>query len=266
MLSLAENPFSWDESAKDVKSKVLDFELKDANGTHYNVSSLSQEVELIIPPKMKQPEVRAENFFVKPTFNGSMQYHQISIPGREYAVYIKLKPQNDETITVFVRYELRPTLREFNVSATIPDFSSCNYTQNIGYTNCTSDPYVLVLSRARTGNIGVHYIGVMYNRTGDVTEGINSNAAGQVRNKGRVRRDCFTGHGRVKRSCVGVKDPPTTLPPTKLDVPHYNATTDVNYTMSVSMSTCLYWNSNASRWTSDGCRVGVYTKSHVCCQ
>ena len=196
-----------------------------------------------------------------------MQYHQISIPGLEYAVSVKLKPQVNRNITIFVRYGLRPTITEFNVSAILPNFNSCNYSRDIGYTNCTSDPYVLVLSHARTGNIGVHYIGVLYNKTTD-SSGISENTTNQTAKKGRFRRDCLTRHDRIKRSCVGVKDPPTTLPPTKLDIPYYTATTDLNYTMSVTMSICLYWNPNVSQWTSDGCRVSTshqLRNTYLCC-
>ena len=255
MLSMEENPFTWEDSAKDVKSKVLDFELKNSNGTQYNVSGLSQEVELIIPPKTKQPDVETKTYFLKPTFNGSMQYHQISIPGREYAVSIKLKPVGNRNITVLVRSGIRPTLTEFNMSVVIPNFSSCNYSEYVGYTNCTSDPYVITLSHARTSNIGLHYIGILYNRTADTAITANRQDGNATTIQIRMRRDCFSRNGRMKRSCVGVKDPPTTLPPTRLDVPRYNLTTDLNYTMSVSMSICLYWNPNVSQWTSDGCRV-----------
>jgi hypothetical protein len=60
----------------------------------------------------------------------------------------------------------------------------------------------------------------------------------------------------MKRGCVGVKDPPTTPAPTPLIIiPLYNSSTDVNYTMSVSVTGCLYWSEKKSKWTSEGCKV-----------
>lgn len=57
--------------------------------------------------------------------------------------------------------------------------------------------------------------------------------------------------------CVEFKDPPTTPPPTpRVIIPEYDPSTDVNYTLSISMAACLYWSEAKEKWTSYGCRVG----------
>ena len=244
LVSFNSNPFSWDESAESVTSSVLDFELKGANGARFNVSGLTEEIEITLTPgrRVTQPDVSTN--FVKPSLNGSgsnMRYHRISIPGKEYAVFIRVIPPEDVGLEVYVRYNERPTLTEYNVTASVPDFSSCRN----GTTNCSADPYVVTVSSATTGHAGLHYVGIRFQQP----------AKPAISPRQRKRRDCLFGR-RKKRSCVGVKDPPTTMPPTKIIVPPYNATSDVNYTMMVSMATCLFWNITAQQWSSSGCRVG----------
>ena len=53
---------------------------------------------------------------------------------------------------------------------------------------------------------------------------------------------------------VGVKDPP---PKGSLStvIPKYDPNTDVNYTLTITQSSCLYWSENIEKWTTEGCRV-----------
>ena len=250
-MTFRSNPYTWHESASSIKSAVLDFELKDFLGHQLNVSNLNQEIELFIPP-LQTPEVNdVENYFVKPFRNGTtMRFHKIEIPGSEYAVSIRITPLGDKNVSVFVRYGERPTLEKFHFTATVPDYSSCNYTEETGFSNCSTDPFVVTVSTAITGHTGLHFVGIMYKGSGSEWDDNSPNPVPQP----RVRRACSHG-GRQKRSCVGVKDPPTTPPPIKIVTPFFNASTDVNYTMSVTMATCLFWNVTAEKWTAEGCRV-----------
>lgn len=179
-----------------------------------------------------------------------MRFHRIVFPGSEYAVSIRIVPFGNKTLTLYVRYAERPTLEHNDLNFSIPNNVSCNYSSQKNHTNCSSDPYTVTLSASDTGHTGVHYVGIVI---GDHGNELNSNgtSAGHVR---RVRRGCFR-NGRQKRSCVGVKDPPTTPPPIRLIKPSFNSSTDVNYTLSVSMATCQYWNVTANAWSTEGCRV-----------
>ena len=69
----------------------------------------------------------------------------------------------------------------------------------------------------------------------------------------REKRSCL-GHGRQRRSCVGFKDPPP-KGFTETVTPQYNPSTDVNYTMTITQSSCLYWSEDRNKWISDGCKV-----------
>lgn len=250
-MTFKSNPYTWGKGANDIKSSVLDFELKDESGYPLNVSNLSQEVELFIPPpeqlRVKEPDIH----FVKPSDNGTMRFHKIVFPGPEYAISIKVVPSGKKILTLYVRYAERPTLEYYNFTTSVPDYSSCNYSvENKNHTNCSTDPFTVTLSAAVTGHTGLHYIGIVIggrvNKTND-----NATTPGHTR---RVRRGCLH-NGRQKRSCVGVKDPPTTPPPILVIKPPFNASTDVNYTLSVSMGTCKYWNVTADAWSTQGCKV-----------
>lgn len=247
------NPFTWDSSAEDIKSSVVDLKLKSSTGTNININNLNQDFSMFIPVKTtKEKPINLETFFVKPSVNGSMQYHVINIPGNEYAVSIQLRPLSGVNITIYVRYGSRPTINDYNYTATVPDFQTCNYSYNQGYFNCTSDPYTVTISSALTGRSGIHYLGVAY-WNGNST---NSSQNGTKSIHSRTRRDCFSEGGRHKRSlCVQVKDPPPTKPTSWNNVPSYNPIHDVNYTLSVTMATCLYWDVASQIWTSRGCRV-----------
>lgn len=215
-----------------------------------NVSNLSQEVELFIPPLEKRHFREPQRYFVKPTDNGTMQFHKIVFPGPEYAVSIRIVPFNKNTLTLYVRYAQRPTLEHYNFTSSVPDYRSCNYSSEKNYRNCSTDPFTVILSAAVTGHTGVHYVGIVI---GERVNETNNNATSKWHRR-RVRRGCFH-NGRQKRSCVGVKDPPTTPPPIVVIKPPFNSSTDVNYTLSVSMGTCQYWNVTADAWSTEGCRV-----------
>lgn len=175
-----------------------------------------------------------------------MQYHKVVFPGPEYAISIKIVPSGNESLTLCVRYAKKPTTKNCNFRAVVPDYSSCNGTK----TKCSSDPFSVTLSEALTGHSGLHYVGILYEVLYKQTTD-NATTQGQTK---RVRRSCSTG-GRQKRSCVGVKDPPTTPPSIVFIKPSFNASTDVKYSMEVKMATCQYWNEAINTWSTQGCKV-----------
>ena len=253
----------WTNSSKDVKSSVLSVDLKTQDGSRLNISDLSQPVELFVPEK--EPEVSIQNdtqghLFVKPHNNsGAIRYHKISFQNDHESVLVDIRPENNTIFDVFVRAGVKPTPNNYTFRTRIPDVSVCgDLKPSIGYLNCTRNPYMFSLSSNVTGDIGVHYIGIRL-----AIEVKETNILNKQR---RVVRSCKEGRGRQKRSCIGVKDPPTTPPPTpEVIVPKYDAQTDVNYTLSVKMRSCLYWSEVSQAWTSEGCKV-FYFVSSVCVQ
>ena len=258
MLAFKDNPFTWDKSAKTVKSSVLDFKLKSKGGNALNISGLQEPVALFIAIASKgdSPEKdnsSAESLFIKPS-NGTsnIRYHRFMVSSHDVLVTIQIKPEKGKTVHVFVNYRTKPTPRRNVFNTTIPNWSTCtNFTQNSSETlNCSSDPYTLSFSSLVSGHTGPHFLGIRYmKRDAQADSSINSR---------RKRRACGPIHGRMKRSCVDVKDAPTTPPPTPMIIiPKYNSSTDANYSLSISVSGCLYWSETKEKWTGEGCRVST---------
>lgn len=256
MISLKQNPFSWDQSSKNVKSAVISIDLKSDKGKLLNVSGLSKEIELNIRTNRPQKYQTPLQAFAKPSINGSMQYHRVTISTQGMVMIVNMVPQNGTTMQIYVRHSKRPTVDSYDYVTEVPDFTSCKKSakntrhtasdavMHDGYLNCTRDPHMVIIPNNVTGKIGMLYIGVRLS------------GSDSVKHK-RKRRSC-SGSGRQKRSeiCVEFKDPPTTPPPTpRISVPTYDPGTDVNYTLSDAMATCLYWSESQEKWTSEGCRV-----------
>ena len=249
MTSFNKNPFTWDESAKGIQSSVVDFSLKRGDGTSLEISGLKDPVELFIPvtrPDEKSGNRSQAKYFAKPS-NGSsnIRYHRIDIPSVNSIVFCEIKPEHGQFFEVFVRAQKKPTPIDYQYRTRVPDFSTCVAdSKGTGYHNCSDNPYEFSITSDVTGKTGVHYIGIMF-------------AANKIdKTRGRVARSCGGHGGRQKRSCIGVKDPPTTPPPTaKIIIPQYNASTDVNYTVSVTVTSCLYWSEKKQAWTNEGCSV-----------
>lgn len=252
MLTLKVNPYVWTNNSVTIKSSVLSLDLKQQNGSRLNIFGLSHPIELFIPGNGQEEEIKNDtvgHLFVKPYNDSSaIRYHKIEIANEFESAFVEIIPENGSHFDVFVSRGFKPTPDNYTFGTRIPDFSSCTNESKIGYFNCTSNPYTFSVSRNVTGNIGVHFIGIR------LALNVDARTAGLKRK--RAVRSCMDTHGRQKRSCIGVKDPPTTPPPTpEVIVPQYDERTDVNYTMSVKLRSCLYWSEKKQTWTNDGCEV-----------
>ena len=245
MVTFIENPYVWAKNSAFIKSSVLSLDLKKEDGSRLNISGLSQPIELSIPEKgLKEPIQNNDEdpFFVKP-YNGpnDIRYHKIVLESSFGGPIVKIRPDRNAVFDVFVSAEVRPKPDNYTFKTRIPHLLSCTYPNSgNGYSNCTNNSYTFVLPASVTG------------RGGQIFIGIRLRSDSNKRNK-RSRRDSIDWHGRQKRSCIDVKQPPTT-PPTILK-PEYDNETDVNYTMSVTIKNCLYWSDSKQDWTNDGCTV-----------
>ena len=212
------------------------------------MSNLSKPLELFIPMKEPKDTNKTQNhFFLKPYNDSSaIRYHKITFKNNFETALVEIRPQRDTFVDVFVSAGVKPKADHNTFRTRIPDVSSCsNVKSGIGFSNCTSNPYMFSLSSNVTGNARDHFIGIRLAKDKNKRKKHN-----------RVLRSCMHSHGRQKRSCVDVKDPPTTPTPTERIIPQYDNLTDINYTMSVKMGACLYWSENIQDWTNEGCQVG----------
>lgn len=250
---LTNNPFTWDSTADLVNSWAIDINLYN-NGKHFEVTNLNNPIGIFIPEDTPTSNLPIAPSFIKPTKNASdvsrLRYHTFNIQSKHSAVMIRIQPTNGRKLEVFVRARERPLPWEYNYTTVVPDFRSCQrvvINDTTLHVNCTTDPYMFNISSSLTGKTGKHFVGIRY---------LDSEGSHQEVRQ-RLRRDCGAGR-RKKRSCVGVKDPPTIPVPTRFIIPEYNKTTDINYTLSISSSSCLYWSERKQLWTERGCKVSQW--------
>lgn len=239
------NPFTWDNSSKKVKSSVASLDLQSANGTKINVSNLDNYIEIVIPITGPPPNTsnETEHHFLKPH---KMSFRSYYAELADVPVSIKIGVEKEGTvIELFARFRSRPTIKDSDHNFTILFTSTCrnlsDYQQSKS-TSCSLEDRSVTIVPSEPSLL---FIGLLFREANNVTD------------HARKRRSCF-GHGRERRSCVGIKDPPPTGI-TKLDVPKYNPLTDVNYTFTITQSSCLHWSEVKEQWTSDGCMVICYT-------
>ena len=230
------NPFTWDSSSKKIKSSVTSLNLQSGNGKKITVSNLDRDIEIVIP--ISSPPTNSSNGtehnFLKPN---KMSFRGYYAELADVPVSMRIGVQEEGiAIELFVKFGERPTIENFDHNFTVT--STCRNQTSETKTSCVFEENSLTVVPSVPIRL---YIGLLYLGAKDFNE------------HSRIRRSCF-GHGRERRSCVGVKDPPP-KGVTKTVIPKYDSSTDVNYTLSITQSSCLYWSEVKEKWTSDGCRV-----------
>ena len=233
------NPFTWDNSSKKIKSRVTSLELKSNSGEKINVSNLDNDIEILIP--IFSPPQNSTNgtqhSFLKPNQISVRSYYAelTNVP-----VSLKLSmAKAGIQINLFIKFGKRPTINDFDHNFTMVFTSTCDNQTDANATCFIRDSSVTV----------------MPSKPGFVYAGLLSKSPNDESQHSRQRRSCF-GNRRKRRSCVGVKDPP---PKGSLStvIPKYDSNTDVNYTLTITQSSCLYWSENTEKWTAEGCRVKI---------
>ena len=73
------NPFTWDSSSSLVKSHVLSLNIKDHEGKQLTVKDSKENIEIKIPRQVKIAPEESVSYFVKPSAEGKMQYHEMDL-------------------------------------------------------------------------------------------------------------------------------------------------------------------------------------------
>ena len=262
-MSFKENPYTWHPKSRNIRSSVLDVTLKNVtSGKALHVEGLSKPVEMFIKNWHREKEEnekkdkQQEVFYVKlspPKSIKNMRFHKIFLPHGDTEATIRIVPSNNAKLEIYIRYKARPTPAENNFETVVPDFSSClSYSDDNGFFDCLSDPYLFTISPTITGHTGTHFIGIRY----AVQSSENS-----TQSNTRVKRSCRGASGRKKRSCVEVKPPPS--PENDLKLQFQNGT-DVAYDLYITMGMCMYWSPEDDAWTNRGCKVTFQSMLNVC--
>ena len=251
MIAIKFNPFIWDKSSELVQSSLISLELQSGDAETIAVEDLDSDIEIIIPLNRVPVNTSdtTEHSFLKPRKISSHKYHSEtpSLP-----ISLKLGTQaKDITIEIFVKFGSKPTIEDFDYNFVMQfnstrksqtDFELVDKSSSLQETSVTlvpSDESLLFVSLLFLG-------------------------AKNVSEHSRKRRSCFK-HGRERRSCVDVKDPPL-QGVSKTLIPQYDPSTDVNYTLTITQSSCLYWSEDLEKWTSLGCKVNVIQQIISCIQ
>lgn len=225
-------PFTWDPSGARVTTGVSSLQLKNSNGHLFNMSELESPISIKLLNTHDLPST-SRSHYVKAN---RTVFYKINVTQSDMALILKVRPENNATeFLVSVKYGERPSLSDSDLNMTIPDFSSC-VSISSEYVNCSRDPYVVFVNSVIVGKTGYYFIGIT--------------AKTKISGISRVKR--CTHRGRSKRSCVQYKEPPTTG--ATYHVPQY-LTGDENYTMQVIPAACLFWSTEVSKWTTQGCEV-----------
>jgi len=225
-------PFTWDPSGARVTTGVTSLELKNSTGHVLNMTELESPISIKLP-NTRYLTNNSRSHYVKAN---RTVFHKIRVTQSGMALLLKVRPENNVTeFLISIKYGERPSPGDSGFNKTIPDFSSC-VSISSGYVNCSRDPYAVLISNVIVGKIGYYFVGIT--------------AKTKISGISRVKR--CAGRGRSKKSCVQYKEPPTTR--ATYHEPQY-LTGDKNYTMQVMPAACLYWNTEESKWTTEGCEV-----------
>ena len=224
-------------SSKKIKSSVTSLELKSNGAEKLNVSNLDNDIEIVIPISNppKNSSNTTQHYFLKPDRISFRSYYA-DLADVPVSLRLGLAITGVE-IEMRIKFGQRPTMVNFDHKFTFMFKSKCD-NQTVVNKNCFTKDGSVKVTPSKPGFL---YVGLLIK--GSKNESQHS----------RQRRSCFD-HRRERRSCVGVKDPPP-KGVLKTMVPQYDPNTDVNYTLTIIQSSCLYWSEETEKWTAEDCRV-----------
>lgn len=250
MLTIPENPYTWDQTSTRIKSPVFKLNIKDDQGNTVKIENLSEDIEITIDDVKEPTIINPPQFYTKAD-NTSLQYHTISHTEPGGSIRLSIQPTNSSDYFVaYVKYNTRPTINDYELKAIFPNYTSCKMDIDMKPVNCSEDPHQIFISSEFLETLGVYYIGIMFE---DSPQELSEHG------KIRERRDCEPGR-RVKRSCIKYKDPPSPLPDNgayEAFKRSFNQITDRNYSLNSMNVGCSYWDESASTWTTEGCKVNI---------
>ena len=249
MLSIPFTPYAWDDTRKRVASDILVLDLKDDTSKLIKVANLSNDIEIVIPLKHQHISLQIPQYTYFST-KDNLRFHHINVEYENTLISLEIKPKDASVILfVYMRYDQRPSIQVHDLNATVSLKETCIWTNAHGKTGgkveCSFNGVTPFSIETVARQPGKYFLGVQSYNT-------------SVRFLKRQKRSCF-GDKRQKRSCVQVKDPPPT-PPQRENVsvvPVYDPNTSNNYTLKVTLGSCVYWSEEHEKWRTEGCQVSL---------
>lgn len=247
------NPYSWKLGIIPRNLSAIEITFWHNNDTRMEISNLTRPIRIVFsrkPQPIMDQGAPDENLFLK---RKELRYHLVTIPSYQAVVTVRIEPEKNISLRVYVKHDNRPTVQQFDLNLTLPMTisSSCS---NISKDSCMPrDPYEFDILPNVTGHVGRHFIGI------EILEHSFNNpeeSAGRRRRSNDGKEDKVKGQMDLRRKgqpCVKVKPVPPTLPP---PVPRYfDPKTDINYRLFVTVGTCVFWNEQKEKWSARGCEV-----------
>ena len=217
-------PYSWHPSAARLTSGVSSLEVKNSTGHLLIMTELTTPITIKIRNNHNLLNIsQTHSVGARNTL-----FHKINVTHLGMALILKVRPEKNKTeLFVALKFGKRPSANNSDINATIPNFSSCAHTPSGSYVNCSSDPYEVFVNSKVIKRTGAYFIGI------------------QVKSKSPSR----------KRRCSGdMDDMETGQSPSD---PQFSKGNE-NYTIRVMPAACLYWNTEISQWSYDGCKVSKH--------
>ena len=232
--------YSWHPSAARLTGGVASLEFKNSSGHLSNVTEQINPMTIKLRNNYNLTDTsRSYSVGARETV-----FHKVNVTHLGITLILKVRPENNKTeLFVSLKFGKRPSANNSDMNVTVPNFSTCPQMSS-GYVNCSTDPFKVLVDTKLIKKTGIYFIGI------------------QIKSKGPSRKRRCLGQGRSKRTCVQYKEVPVVDDNKARQSPHNRIFRkgDENYTIQVMPAACLYWNTEMSKWTLDGCKV-----SEQCC-
>ena len=237
------NPQASPNSTNQVNSNIVNIDLKDNNGHALQIKDLPDDIVIKIPVSRYYGNTTpVTEHFLNP---GLMQYHRIHVQQPQttvkFSTWICLPVQS--SVTAYIRYGDKPSEIVFDDVVVLPS------KRNSSGSHCKNGNDNMQDVWIAAENPGRYYVGLFLRKGG--TETVQSS---------RKRRSVSPESSSLDQ-CVKFKSPPATSPPPAefvVVMPKYDPVKSVNYSVQVTTFWCGYWDDAAERWSSEGCKVGLF--------
>ena len=178
------NPFTWDNTSKDVTSNVVDIKMQ--SKMNISTSNTTEDFGITIPRDTTQfPE--PDSFFLKPSHENTtaktkeyLKYHRFERKSNYTSINFEMQPEDRGIqFMVYLKKESKPEVHkgDYELSFELPDLSSCltgnnsalnssNQSsaneENLVYVdlgNCTRDAYSVFVSNVDLHGTGRYWFG-----------------------------------------------------------------------------------------------------------
>ena len=219
------------------------------HGKKLRIADLNTPIGLTFSKEPQEADIaRATDstFFLRV---GEMRYHSIYVPSNKVTVTVQIKPLSNLTLSVYIRKGWRPTRKQYDLHFALPNFAfvtlpNAGFKENNNFS--TRDPYEFDILPNDTASIGQHFIGIEIN-----ADSSNMTTTSVMENGGKNEMNSDVNND----VCVTEKPPPISTPPQDTSR-QFNPKTDVNYSIYVTMRSCVFWDPLNDEWSARGCQVG----------